>query len=311
MDERELSEAITDHLNNTQVSSHFEFIDDFCDIVDSKDRVYIEVKTNHFAYAQILHAMAKKKIRNAKALGVADDKEIRFFRPPHFEVIRKFATKFDPELIFTPSQVDKNDLNEEAEKILGAPSAVIRLPDLSAAPQYRFIKKSNLNTIKSMTDKYRIDLDLLVDWLDGVGEHASIKVNEKGWLVNTSTVSIFTNETEEARRTTELSEFGGFRKPKHLPIRQKDIEWFESLRVRHEDLADILHELDRLMPRKKRRERGVFWTESEIGDKLASELLELTKPTYVVEPCVGGGSLIKNIAPQIKGAMNDISGEAY
>jgi hypothetical protein len=307
LDESELSEAITDYLNNTQVSAHFEFIDDFCDIADSQNKVYIEVKTDHLAYAQILHALAKKNISNATALGVADDKEIRFFRPPRFAVIRKFAMKFDPELVFTPSQVDKNDLNEEAKKILGTASRVITLPDLSKSPQYRFITKGNLNAIKSMTDKYRIDLDLLLDWLDGVGEQSSIKVNTHGWIVNTSTVSMFTNETEETKKTTEITEFGGARKPKHLPIKQKDIQWFESLRVRHDDLADILHELDRLIPRKKRRERGVFWTESEIGDRLANELLKLTKPSYVVEPCVGGGSLIKNIAPQVKGAMNDIS----
>jgi len=252
LDERELSDAITEYLNNTQVSSHYEFIDDFCDIADTRNRTYIEVKTDHFAYAQILHAIAKKNIRNANKLGVADHKEIRFFRPPPFQVIRKFATEFDPELIFTPSQVDKNDLNEKAEKMLGAPTQVIQLPDLSATPKYRFITKSNLNTIKAMTDKYRIDLNLLIDWLDGVGEHASIKVNDDGWLVNTNTVSLFTNETEEAQRDKELLEFGGHRRPKHLPIRQKDIEWFESLRVRHGDLGDILHEVDRLMPRKKK-----------------------------------------------------------
>ena len=35
--------------------------------------------------------------------------------------------------------------------------------------------------------------------------------------------------------------------------------------------------------------------------------MEITKPDYVVEPCVGGGSLIRNITPMVKGAMNDIS----
>ena len=39
---------------------------------------------------------------------------------------------------------------------------------------------------------------------------------------------------------------------------------------------------------------------------MAKEILELTKPDFVVEPCVGGGSLLKNMVPKVKGAMNDI-----
>jgi hypothetical protein len=55
---------------------------------------------------------------------------------------------------------------------------------------------------------------------------------------------IFTNEHPEEKRTTELTEFGGYRRPKHAPIKPADRAWFESLRIRHEDLADVLHEVD-------------------------------------------------------------------
>lgn len=172
---------------------------------------------------------------------------------------------------------------------------------------YFYITQDNVRSIKPMLDKYRIELDLLVNWFDGVGEAESIKVNKDGWLVNIDRPDIFTNETADEIKKKELTEFGGSRRPKYITIKPNDVSYFESLRVRHEDLADILHEVDRFLSRKKRREHGVFWTEEEIGDKLANEILKLTNPEYVVEPCVGGGSLIKNIVPLIHGTMNDIS----
>jgi hypothetical protein len=305
MNERELSLKIKDYLNRGSLDFRFKFIDDFCDIVDEKNKIYIEVKPDHFAPAQLLHAIAKKGIKDAKYLGVADNLVVKLFSPPSFEKILAFATSFDPKLVFAPNQVDKPELNEQAEKILGEPSKIIKLE--FSTSQYLFINKDNINSIKLMTDKYRIELDLLVNWLDGVGEVETIKVNRDGWLVNMDKPDIFTNESVGEKKEKELTEFGGYRRPKHIAIKSNDVSWFESLRVRHEDLADILHEVDRFLSRKKRRERGVFWTEEEIGDKVADEILKLTKPDYVVEPCVGGGSLLKNIVPHIKGAMNDIS----
>lgn len=47
---------------------HFKFIDDFCDIADEKNRIYIEVKLDHFAPAQLLLAIAKKGIKEQVAI---------------------------------------------------------------------------------------------------------------------------------------------------------------------------------------------------------------------------------------------------
>lgn len=305
MNERELSLKIRDYLNRTSLDFKFKFIDDFCDIADENNKIYIEVKPDHFAPAQLLHAIARKGIRDAKYLGVADNIVVKLFPPPSFEEILVFATSFDPKLVFAPSQVDKPELNEQAEKILGEPDKVIKLE--FSTSQYLFINKDNINAIKPTLDKYRIELDHLVNWLDGVGEGDSIKVNKDGWLVNIDKPDIFSNESSEERKERELTEFGGYRRPKYIAIKPNDVSWFESLRVRHENLADVLHEVDRFLSRNKRREHGVFWTEDEIGDRLADEILKLTNPDYIVEPCVGGGSLIKNIVPHFKGAMNDIS----
>ena len=305
MNEEQLSLKIVEYLNKTSIDYHFKFIDDFCDIADQKNRIYIEVKPDHFAPAQILHALAIKKIKDAKYLGVTDSKEVKLYVPPPFEKILAFATSLDPKLVFSASQVDKPDLNFQAEKILGDPDRTIKLE--FSTSQYFFINKDNMKSVRSITDKYRIRLDLLVNWLDGVGETDSIKVNTEGWLVNIDKADIFTNEAPHEKEERELTEFGGSRRPKYISIKSIDGSWFESLRIKHEDLAVILHEVDRLLTRKKRRESGVFWTEAEIGDRLADEIMESTKPDYVVEPCVGGGSLIKKIVPRVKGAMNDIS----
>jgi hypothetical protein len=305
MNEKELSLKIKDYLNSSSLDFNFKFIDDFVDIVDEKNKVYIEVKPDHFAPAQLLHAIARKGIKDAKYLGVADNKLVKLFSQPPFEKIISFAKSFDPQLVFAPSQVDKPELNDQAEKILGKPDKSIKLE--FSTSQYVFINKDNMDSIRLVTDKYKIKFDHLVNWLDGVGEEDSIKVNTDGWLVNIDKPDIFTNESAEEKEKKELTEFGGTRRPKHIAIKPNDVSWFESLRIQHKDLADILHEVDRLLPRKKRRERGVFWTEEEIGDKLADGILKITRPDYVVEPCVGGGSLIKNIIPYVKGAMNDIS----
>lgn len=305
MNEKELSLKIRDYLNETSLDFHFKFINDFCDIADEKNRIFIEVKSDHFAPAQLLHAIASKEIKNAKYLGVADSKVAKLYLPPSFEKILAFATSFDPTLVFSASQVDKPELNYQAEKILGQPDRIIKFE--FSTSQYFFINKDNMKSVRVMTDKYKIRLDLLVNWLDGVGETETIKINKDGWLVNIDKPDIFTNEAIHEKKERELTEFGGFRRPKYISIKPIDVSWFECLRVKHDDLSDILHEVDRLLSRKKRRESGVFWTEAEIGDMLADEIMKLTKPDYVVEPCVGGGSLIKNIVPHVKGTMNDIS----
>ncbi|MGH2638548.1 MAG: hypothetical protein ACRDF4_04605, partial [Rhabdochlamydiaceae bacterium] len=108
-------------MNKTSMDLHFKFIDDFCDIADEKNRIYIEVKPDHFAPAQLLLAIAKKGIKDAKYLGVADSNTVKLYSPPSFDKILSFAKSFAPTLVFSASQADKPELNYEAEKLLGKP----------------------------------------------------------------------------------------------------------------------------------------------------------------------------------------------
>lgn len=305
MNEEELSKNIRDFLNKAYLNYRFKFIDSFCDIADKRNKIYIEVKPDHFAPAQILHAIAREGINDAQYLGVADSRTLMLYSPPPFEKVMEFAKSFDPKFSFTASQVDKPKLNHEAEALLGTPDKIIKL-EFENSP-YIHVTKDNMKFVREKTDKYRIHLDLLVNWLDGIGETESVGINRDGWLLNTDNGNFFTNESAQQLRDKELSEFGGFRRPKYLPIKVADVSFFKSLRIRHEDLSEVLHDIDRLLTRKKRRESGVFWTEVEIADRLADEILALSKPDFVVEPCVGGGSLIKKMVPKVKGSMNDIS----
>ena len=304
--EAALSIRIKDYLNKIYPQYHFEFIDSFVDLADKKNKIFVEVKPDygHFATAQLLHAIAKEGIREAKYFGVTDGKVLKLYSPPPFGKILSFVKSFDPQLAFSSSAADKSDLNTKANELLGIPNESIKI-SLSDEP-YLQVTRENIKEVKEVLDRYRIRPDLLVNWLDGVGDRDSIKVNEDGWIVNTEKPEMFYNESEEEKSKSKSIDFRGNPKPKHVPIKPKDIDFFQSLRVKHEDLAGILHEVDRFLSRKKRRERGVFWTEAEIGDLIAPEIMKLTKPDYVVEPCVGGGSLVKDIVPLVPGVMNDI-----
>ena len=204
MNEKELSLKIKDYLNRSSLDFKFKFIDDFCDIADEHHKIYIEVKPDHFAPAQLLHAIARKEIKDAKFLGVADNRVVKLYTPPSFEKIYSFATSFDPKLVFAPSQVDKPELNEQANTILGKPEREIKLE--FPTTEYFYITQDNIKSIKPIIDKYRIELDHLVNWLDGVGETDSIKVNNDGWLINLDRPEIFTNETEDEKKKKELRE---------------------------------------------------------------------------------------------------------
>lgn len=305
--EKSLSIRVKGYLNRKFLEYHFEFIDSFVDLADSKNRIFIEVKPDygHFASAQLLHAIAKEGIKDSKYLGVTDGKILKLYNPPPFDVILSFVKSFDPQLTYSSSASNKSDLNLKADQLLSSPEKVIKI--LLSEEPFTYLTKEDMKGIKDVLDKYRIKPDLLVNWLDGVGDKNSVRVNDDGWLINIERPDMFYNESEEEKEKSKSIDFRGVRKPKHIPIKPKDIDFFQSLRIKHEDLAEILHEVDRFLSRKKRRERGVFWTEGEIGDKVAPEILKITEPDFVIEPCVGGGSLIKEIAPAVSGVMNDIS----
>lgn len=330
-DEAHLSKAVRDYLNRMARENRlksisgamkFEFIDSFVDVAEEKRKIYIEVKTDHLGFTQLLHALARKGMRDAILIGVANRAKVLLYRPPPFDRMLAFAKSFDPKLMFTPSQVDKPELNEQAEKLLGSPEEEI--PLRLEGEGTKFITADSLGDLwdenrTKLLSKYRINPGYLVKWLNGAYENRqNIVVNKEGWLVNMDRVgdNVFTNEDVDDKRQRDLSEFLGHQAPKHKPIMDEaDKMVFRLLRVRHEDVQDVLHEADTHLPRAIRRQGGKFWTEDEVGILLSNRLLETAKPIFVVEPCSGGGSLLggkkwkdsgtPSIVEQVKGVMND------
>ena len=220
MDEAELSQKIATYLNLIMGGYKFSFINSFCDVADEKNGIYIEVKQDHFALAQLLHAIVKKHIEDAEKFGVADSKEVRFYKPVQFSQIEAFVRRFDVNLTFSSSDADRTELNEQAELLLGEPEYTIIL-DFKPS-KFFYITKENMGKVREYTDKYRIHLDLLVNWLDGVGEQDVITVNPDGWLVNTSIPDKFLNEQPHDMRNKQLEEFKTARRPKHIAIKETD-----------------------------------------------------------------------------------------
>jgi len=99
----------------------------------------------------------KQGIKDARYLGVSDNRILKLYKPPPFDAIRGFAISFDPKLVFTPSQLDKVELNMQASKILGKPEKTIKL-DFPESDRV-FISSDNLLLVRITTEKYKINLD--------------------------------------------------------------------------------------------------------------------------------------------------------
>ena len=96
----------------------------FCDIFDKIRKIYLEVKPEHFAPAQLLYGIAKEGIkdenlRNVKYIGLACSYEVRFYKAPAYDIILNFAKKIDPEFSTPPSNIQAQQLHNEAFKLLG------------------------------------------------------------------------------------------------------------------------------------------------------------------------------------------------
>lgn len=296
--ERKFSLKIVEYLNhNHNLSGYFyTFFDSYCDIADEKNEVYIEVKidSNHFAFAQLFAGIVKANKVNAKLLGLADNKQVKFYRAPEFKVMKNFIKFYDPTFSFSPSKFDNPEKNNEAEKLLGKPIEEIKFKFQES--DYYYITPYNIEEVISRVSKDKIEIKFLLDWLDGVKEEPAIlMVNSNGILINTEDINPFRN-TLGNKETTLYT----------YKITNKNKLWITTLRIKHENLLDLYHRMDELLEINKRRENGVFWTKKGISYDLANEIMDMVEPEYVVEPCVGGGSLISPIISNVHGTVNDI-----
>ena len=68
----------------------------------------------------------------------------------------------------------------------------------------------------------------------------------------------------------------------------------------------ILHQIDRLEPIRVRRFRGRYFTKEMLGTEL-SDIVESINPDFIIEPYIGGGSLVDAIISNYTGVGNDIN----
>ncbi len=300
-DENDLQRKIKDILNHK--GFQFEIVPHKYDLVDKVRKIYIEVKTEKFAPAQILYAIAQNNQRDISYIGLACAFEVRFYKPPPFKSILKFAKEIDPDLSIPPSAVDKAELHEKAFELLGNHWKIYTYKgdlNLDEPTSLIFVDEENYPYFKKIFEKYEIDPSRFLPYIaDIYAKNHEIKVNNDGWIINVNTGEFFRNTDKEQRSL--------WNDYNYKPIKNfRDKTLIESIRIRGNDIQNILHQIDRMEPIESRRFRGRFFTKDKVQDTVIDIVNELD-PDYIVEPYVGAGSLIDSFVEKYSGVANDIN----
>lgn len=303
-DEADLQRKIKDILNKS--GYHFKIVPNKFDIIDLVRKIYIEVKRDDFAPAQILYAIGKEETKKVKYIGLACAFEVRFYNSPSIEVIKEFARSIDPSLKKSPSAIKRKKWNNEAFDILGDHIHIYTYKgkcDLKKRNKTIFLDDENYEYFKILFEKYEINPTSLITFIVDVhAKNHEIIINNKGWIINTNTLQAFRNTDEKQKGIGEfLGEYS------YRPIRDfRDRTLFSSLRIRGNNIGNVLHQIDRLEPIEVRRYRGRFFTKDVINNEIV-DIVKKIKPDYILEPFVGSGSLIRPVITNYNGHANDIN----
>ncbi|MFX1520145.1 MAG: hypothetical protein ACFFCD_09530 [Promethearchaeota archaeon] len=295
-DEPDLQRKLVKILNKQ--GFHFEKVSQICDLVDKVRKICVEVKPSSLAPAQILYGIARANFRDVSYIGLANSFEIRFYIVPQFEKVLEFAKEIDPYLFKPPSAVVEHKWHEKAFELLGSHDVLYcykGVLDFDEKNRDIFIDVENLEYFKELFEKYRINPSDFIAFIVGVYEQGQeISVNNEGKILNKNTLEPFQNKE-------------GLQSTIYKPIRDyRDRTLIEATRVRSEDLTNILHQMDRLEPIWSRRNLGRFFTRNEPSKAIVSVVNDLD-PDFIIEPYVGGGSLIEGLVKDYKGVGNDIN----
>ena len=311
-DEHDLQRKIAVYLNKQ--GFHFDVIPQGFDLKDTVDKVYVEVKPDSSAPAQILYAIARGSIEKVKYIGLATAFEIRIYKSPSTELINEFARSIDPSLNRSPSSVTKREWNDRASELLGECHIINDYKGTISLQQSKreiFIDDENLGWSKDLFEKYGINpVKFLTYIADVYGRNQRIVVNSDGKILNINTGKFFANVTgkKKVTLTVQLVNVDDVYS-NYKPIRDKrDKEIIESLRVQYNDIKGILHQFDRFESIKNRRARGRFFTKDVINNEI-KEIVESIDPDYIIEPYIGAGSLIESIIGEYPGIGNDINSD--
>jgi hypothetical protein len=301
-DEPDLQRKIVKILNKQ--GFQFEKVAQICDLVDKVRKIYVEVKPGSLAPAKILYGIARADFRDVSYIGLANSFEIRFYIVPKFEKILEFAREIDPSLFKPPRAVVEHKWHEKAFELLGSHDVLYNYKgvlDLDEKKREIFIDVENLEYYKELFEKYHINpSDFIAFIIEVYAQGQEIRVNSEGKILNINTGEFFQNK--EGRSIVPMTEYENYRLIKDY----SDRSLIEATRVRSEDLTAIRQQMDRLEPVWSRRNLGRFFTRDEPSKAIVSVVNDLD-PDFIIEPYVGGGSLIEGLVEDYKGIGNDIN----
>jgi hypothetical protein len=314
-DELDLQRKIAKFLN--QFGYNFEKTSGnfFCDIIEPLLNIFIEVKPDNLAPAQLLYGLAINGIKDVTLLGLANSFELRLYNPPSYGQISDFAKKIDPNFSLSPSQINKKEYNEQAMILLGNHVLIYSFDsvfDIKSKVDILFITHNNYSYFSTILDKYNINPAKFLPYIaDMYQKNNQIKINKNGLILELNS-GIFYSNLEEKDRGKRQTNFRGEFIPlpgDYRPIRNTyDKALIESTRIRNEDVVGILHKIDQLTPTSIRREKGKYFTDQSVSQIVTEIISSHIDFDILLEPYVGGGSLIEPfINNNLKFIINDIS----
>ena len=291
-DEKNLQRKICTQLNKHGYHFEKEIDSYFCDVVDKLTKTYCEVKTHgKFAPQQLLYGLAKENVQDAQFLALANEYEIRIYLPPKFDDILAFAKRISHDLSVSPSSVTSKRFVEEAFNILGNHLQIYNYNGnfkINEKQPCIFLDDANYEYFQMILIKYRIDPAKFIN------AFAKTWSKKSRLRIKNDYQTIVDLESDQQVKA-------------HRKIMNKfDKTLIESTRIRAKDVEKIIHKIDELAPQDVRRKRGKYWSGKDVSEIATRLIREYVNPTFIFEPFVGGGSLIRDLVDECDGVVNDI-----
>jgi hypothetical protein len=315
-DEPDLQRKIVILLNKNGYDFKKTKANGFCDIIDNVNKIYVEVKPESFAPAQILYGLSVNNIQDARYIGLACAYEIRFYKCPSFNLLLDFAKKIDPKLGKSPSSVNKKEYIDAALELLGFHQCLWDYRGEFKIEEKNHeicLNENNYEYFKMLFTKYNINPAQFLSFVAYIeSEGSELKINKDGKIYESKHFNMFKNQQngyhdkQKNQKTLNGDIIHGEQDIR--PVKDKhDCDLFESLRIRGVDIEKIIHKMDEMTPLKIRRQIGKFFSGMDLGVYLAGIITNLVKPDFILEPMVGGGSLIAPFVGKVPCVINDIN----
>lgn len=291
-DEQELPQKICDILNQNGYRFEQNMLNGFYEIVDSSNHIFGIVKTNNkFAPHQLLYGIVKEKIKNTHYLLLANDFELRVYPSPDFQDILAFVKKHYHDLSLSPDEFTSLEQEKEAYDLLGTHTFIYTYDSpfkINTKQPYLFLTNESYGYFKEIMTRYRIDpAKFFVKFGNSWMNNTQLRIKEDNKTIFDQTTG---NQMETGREIRSTF----------------DRDLIQNIRIKTQNVREILHRIDDLAPLDVRRKRGKFWSSMEVSEIVSALIKIYVNPTFIFEPFVGGGSLIAKFVPTVPGIMNDI-----